>query len=76
MLNEVADDYFGTHKVSADVARALKAIGYDKPTHIQSDCIGPLLAGNDDDAFASKVALILNSPLHEPQTEGMSEGNG
>ena len=47
MLNEVADDYFGTHKISADVARALKAIGYDKPTDIQSDCIGPLLAGND-----------------------------
>ena len=47
VLNEVADDYFGTHKISADVARALKAIGYDKPTDIQSDCIGPLLAGND-----------------------------
>ena len=25
----------------------MKTIGYEEPTHIQSDCIGPLLAGND-----------------------------
>ena len=47
MLNEAGTDYFGTHKVSLEVYRALKAIGYEEPTLIQSDCIGPLLDGND-----------------------------
>ncbi|MDA1127499.1 MAG: DEAD/DEAH box helicase [Chloroflexi bacterium] len=39
--------WFGTQEVSHDVALALKTIGYDEPTPIQTDCIGPLLAGND-----------------------------
>ena len=44
---EVRPYWFGTQKVGRDVARALKTIGYEEPTRIQSDCIGPLLAGND-----------------------------
>ena len=47
MLNEAGPYRFGTQKVSRDVALALKTIGYEEPTRIQSDCIGPLLAGND-----------------------------
>ena len=47
MLNEVGPYRFGIQKVSRDVALALKAIGYEEPTRIQSDCLGPLLAGND-----------------------------
>ena len=46
-LNEAGPYRFGTHKVSRDTALALKTIGYEEPTRIQSDCIGPLLAGND-----------------------------
>ena len=46
-LAEARPYWFGTQKVSRDVARALKTIGYEEPTRIQSDCIGPLLAGND-----------------------------
>ena len=47
VLNEAGPYRFGTQKVSRDVALALKTIGYEEPTRIQSDCIGPLLAGND-----------------------------
>ena len=47
VLNDPGPYRFGTQKVSRDVALALKTIGYEEPTHIQSDCIGPLLAGND-----------------------------
>ncbi|MQG40461.1 MAG: DEAD/DEAH box helicase [SAR202 cluster bacterium] len=47
MLNEAGPYRFGTQIVSRDVALALKIIGYNEPTRIQSDCIGPLLAGND-----------------------------
>ena len=47
MLNDAGPYRFGTQKVSRDVALALKTIGYEEPTRIQSDCIGPLLAGND-----------------------------
>ena len=47
VLDKAFPYWFGTQKVSRDVARALKAIGYEEPTRIQSDCIGPLLAGND-----------------------------
>ena len=47
MLNEAGPYRFGTQIVSRDVALALKMIGYNEPTRIQSDCIGPLLAGND-----------------------------
>ena len=47
MLNEAGPYRFGTQIVSRDVALALKTIGYEEPTRIQSDCIGPLLAGND-----------------------------
>tara|TARA_B100001971_G_scaffold132606_1_gene122419 strand:+ start:5381 stop:6514 length:1134 start_codon:yes stop_codon:yes gene_type:complete len=47
VLDKAFSYWFGTQKVSRDVARALKAIGYEEPTRIQSDCIGPLLAGND-----------------------------
>ena len=47
MLNEAGPYRFGTQIVSRDVALALKTIGYNEPTRIQSDCIGPLLAGND-----------------------------
>jgi ATP-dependent RNA helicase DeaD len=47
VLNEAGLYRFGTQKVSRDVALALKTIGYEEPTRIQSDCIGPLLAGND-----------------------------
>jgi len=47
VLNEAGPYRFGTLKVSRDVALALKTIGYEEPTRIQSDCIGPLLAGND-----------------------------
>ena len=46
-LNEAGPYRFGTHKVSRDTALALKTIGYEEPTRIQSDCIGLLLAGND-----------------------------
>ena len=47
VLNEAGPYRFGTQIVSRDVALALKIIGYNEPTRIQSDCIGPLLAGND-----------------------------
>jgi len=47
VLNEAGPYRFGTQIVSRDVALALKTIGYEEPTRIQSDCIGPLLAGND-----------------------------
>jgi len=47
VLNEPGPYRFGTQIVSRDVALALKIIGYNEPTRIQSDCIGPLLAGND-----------------------------
>ena len=47
MLNEAGPYRFGTQIVSRDVALALKTIGYEEPTRIHSDCIGPLLAGND-----------------------------
>ena len=47
VLNEAGPYRFGTQIVSRDVALALKTIGYNEPTRIQSDCIGPLLAGND-----------------------------
>jgi len=47
VLNETGPYRFGTQIVSRDVALALKTIGYNEPTRIQSDCIGPLLAGND-----------------------------
>ena len=47
MLNEAGPYRFGTQIVSREVALALKTIGYNEPTRIQSDCIGPLLAGND-----------------------------
>ena len=47
VLNEAGPYRFGTQIVSRDVALALKMIGYNEPTRIQSDCIGPLLAGND-----------------------------
>jgi len=47
VLNDAGPYRFGTQKVSRDVALALKTIGYEEPTRIQSDCIGPLLAGND-----------------------------
>ncbi len=47
VLNEAGPYLFGTQIVSRDVALALKIIGYNEPTRIQSDCIGPLLAGND-----------------------------
>jgi len=47
VLNEAGPYRFGTQQVSRDVALALKTIGYKEPTRIQSDCIGPLLAGND-----------------------------
>ena len=47
VLNDPGPYRFGTQKVSRDVALALKTIGYEEPTRIQSDCIGPLLAGND-----------------------------
>jgi len=47
VLDEAGPYRFGTQKVSRDVALALKTIGYEEPTPIQSDCIGPLLAGND-----------------------------
>ena len=33
----------------------------------------PLLVHNDDDAFASKVALILKPPLHKTQLDNMPE---
>jgi len=45
---ETADAYwFGAQQVSYDTALALKTIGYEEPTPIQTDCIGPLLGGND-----------------------------
>ncbi len=47
MLNEAGPYWFGAQEVSRDVALALKTVGYEEPTSIQSDCIGPLLAGND-----------------------------
>ena len=47
VLNEAGPYRFGTQIVSRDVALAFKIIGYNEPTRIQSDCIGPLLAGND-----------------------------
>ena len=47
VFDKASPYWFGTQKVSRDVACALKAIGYEEPTRIQSDCIGPLLAGND-----------------------------
>lgn len=47
VLNEAGPYRFGTQIVNRDVALALKIIGYNEPTRIQSDCIGPLLAGND-----------------------------
>ena len=47
VLNEAGPYRFGTQIVSRDVALALKTIGYNEPTRIQSDCIGPLLAGKD-----------------------------
>ena len=47
VLAKDLSDYFGTHKVSPNVARALETIGYKEPTLIQSECISPLLAGND-----------------------------
>jgi len=47
VLNEAGPYHFGTQEVSRDVALALKTIGYEEPTRIQSDCIGLLLAGND-----------------------------
>ena len=46
-LMKQAPYWFGTQEVSRDVALALKTIGYEEPTPIQIDCIGPLLAGND-----------------------------
>jgi PTH1 family peptidyl-tRNA hydrolase len=33
----------------------------------------PLLSGDDDPAFASKVALILKPPVHKPQPGTMAE---
>ncbi|MQF92521.1 MAG: hypothetical protein FI733_10815, partial [SAR202 cluster bacterium] len=45
VLNEAGPYRFGTQIVNRDVALALKIIGYNEPTRIQSDCIGPLLAG-------------------------------
>jgi len=47
LLDKASHYWFGTHKVSREVALALKAIAYEEPTRIQSECIGPLLAGND-----------------------------
>ena len=47
VLNEAGPYRFGSQIISRDVALALKTIGYEEPTRIQSDCIGPLLAGND-----------------------------
>jgi superfamily II DNA/RNA helicase len=45
---EKADAYwFGAQEVSHDVALALKTIGYEEPTPIQVDCIGPILDGAD-----------------------------
>ncbi len=45
---EEADSYwFGSQEVSREVALALRAIGYEEPTAIQTDCIAPLLAGDD-----------------------------
>ncbi len=45
---EKADKYwFGAQEVSYDVALALKTIGYEEPTPIQTDCLPPLLDGND-----------------------------
>ncbi len=47
ILDESGPYWFGTQEVSRDVALALKTIGYEEPTPIQADCIGPLLALND-----------------------------
>jgi len=47
VLDGAGPYWFGTQNVSREVALALKSIGYEEPTPIQSDCIGPLLAGND-----------------------------
>ncbi|MEE3014329.1 MAG: DEAD/DEAH box helicase, partial [Chloroflexota bacterium] len=45
---EKSDSYwFGAQEVSYDVALALKTIGYEEPTPIQTDCLAPLLDGND-----------------------------
>ena len=72
--------WFGDIEVSAEIARALKQMGYEEPTPIQERCISPLMARNDvvgqaltgtGKTAAFGIPMVEQVDLHQATVQGL-----